>query len=143
MGAYTCLNSTTLACEDRIEIGEHCLFAWGSVVTDSIIPSAAASIGFRRGALFATAGDPRRRLRPMASICPVRIEDNVWVGFDSVICGGVTIGRGAIIGCKTVITEDVPPYAIVAGAPPAIVRYLAADDSPEAREEALRTLGLL
>ena len=79
----------------------------------------------------------------MASIRPVRIEDNVWVGFDSVICGGVTIGRGAIIGCKTVITEDVPPYAIVAGAPPAIVRYLAADDPPEVREEALRTLGLL
>jgi acetyltransferase-like isoleucine patch superfamily enzyme len=72
----------------------------------------------------------------------VCIEDNVWVGFDSVVMGGVTIGRGAIVGCKTVISEDIPPYAIVVGNPPRIIRFLEADDDEASRCAALEEFGL-
>ena len=39
------------------------------------------------------------------------------------IKGGVTIGDGAIIGARSVVTKDVPPYAIVAGVPAKIIKY--------------------
>lgn len=45
----------------------------------------------------------------------IYIEDDAWIGFNATILKGVTIGRGAIIGANTVITKDVPPYAVVVG----------------------------
>lgn len=43
------------------------------------------------------------------------IKDDVWIGYGSIILSGVTIGQGAIIGAGSVVTKDVPPYAIYAG----------------------------
>lgn len=43
------------------------------------------------------------------------IGDDVWIAMDAVIMPGVTIGDGAIVAAKSVVTHDVPPYAIVAG----------------------------
>ena len=137
VGDYTVLNGTYLVCNDRIRIGNHCLIAWGSVFTDTWGPIAQSPLEARRRALRAAAADPSRRLPPVAAPRPVTLEDNVWVGFDSVVLPGVTLGRGAIIGCKTVITADVPPYAVVVGDPPRIVRYLEPDDTDEARKRAL------
>ena len=59
-------------------------------------------------------------LRPQ----PVVIEDDVWVGFGSTILKGVTVGRGAIIGCNTLVTTDVEPFTLVAGNPMRVVRRL-------------------
>jgi maltose O-acetyltransferase len=50
-------------------------------------------------------------------MAPVVIEDDVWIGFNSSIMKGVTIGRGAIVGASSVITKDVSPYSIVVGNP--------------------------
>lgn len=138
VGAYTVLNGTYLVCHGRIEIGDHCLVAWGSVITDTWAGVADAPMRARRAALRQAAADPSRILPPVAAPRPVRLEDNVWVGFDSVVLPGVTLGRGSIVGCKTVVGEDVPPYAVVAGDPARIIRYLDADDTPEARALALR-----
>lgn len=48
---------------------------------------------------------------------PILIEDDVWIGFNSTILKGVTIGRGAVVGACSVVTKDVAPYAVVAGCP--------------------------
>lgn len=53
----------------------------------------------------------------------VRIGNDVWIGRDVLLMPGVTIGDGAIIGARTVVTKDVPPYAIVVGAPMRVIRY--------------------
>ncbi|WHI52436.1 CatB-related O-acetyltransferase [Microbulbifer sp. MLAF003] len=45
------------------------------------------------------------------------IEDDVWVGYGSVIMSGVRVGRGAIIAANSVVTKDVPPYEIYGGVP--------------------------
>ena len=45
------------------------------------------------------------------------IGNDVWIGYKAVIMPGVTIGDGAIIGTKSVVTKDVPPYSIVGGNP--------------------------
>lgn len=51
------------------------------------------------------------------------IGNDVWIGFNSTILKGVTIGDGAIIGANTVVTKDVPPFAVAVGNPPRIIKY--------------------
>ena len=53
---------------------------------------------------------------------PVVIEDDSDLGINSVILPGVTVGRGAIVGAGSVVTRNVPPYAIVAGVPARVRR---------------------
>ena len=54
---------------------------------------------------------------------PVIIEDDVWIGSNAVINPGVFIGRGAVVGAGSVVTKDVPPFAIVVGIPARILKY--------------------
>ena len=65
------------------------------------------------------------------------IGNDVWIGYEAVILAGVTIGDGAIIGSRAVVTKDVPPYTIVGGLPakPIRRRY---DEETAARLEKLR-----
>ena len=53
---------------------------------------------------------------------PVVIEDDTWIGCNVTILKGVRIGRGAIVGAGSVVTKDVPDYAIVGGNPAKIIR---------------------
>lgn len=55
---------------------------------------------------------------------PIIIRDRVWVGFDVVILKGVTIGEGAVIGARSVVTKDVEPYTVVAGNPAKVIKRL-------------------
>lgn len=50
------------------------------------------------------------------------IGNDVWIGYEAVILSGVTVGDGAIIGARAVVTKDVPPYAIVGGIPARCIR---------------------
>ena len=50
------------------------------------------------------------------------IDNDVWIGYEAVILSGVTIGDGAIIGTRAVVTKDVPPYTIVGGTPAKEIR---------------------
>lgn len=50
------------------------------------------------------------------------IGNDVWIGYEAVILSGVTIGDGAIIGTRAVVTKDVPPYTIVGGIPAKPIR---------------------
>ncbi|MFO1405034.1 MAG: CatB-related O-acetyltransferase [Azonexus sp.] len=53
----------------------------------------------------------------------VEIGNDVWVGRDALILAGVNIGDGAVIAARSVVTSDVPPYAIVGGTPAKVIRY--------------------
>lgn len=55
----------------------------------------------------------------------VVIEDGAWLGQNVVICPGVRIGRGAVVGANSVVIEDVPDYSLAVGAPARIVREFA------------------
>ncbi|AGM26092.1 acetyltransferase [Spiroplasma syrphidicola EA-1] len=51
------------------------------------------------------------------------IGNDVWIGYQATIMPGIKIGNGAVIGTKSVVTKNVPPYAIVAGNPAKIIKY--------------------
>jgi acetyltransferase-like isoleucine patch superfamily enzyme len=63
-----------------------------------------------------------------ASKGDVRIGNDVWIGMGALILSGVTIGDGAVIAARAVVSRDVPPYAIAAGNPARIVRMRFPDD---------------
>ena len=63
------------------------------------------------------------------------VEDDVWIAYGATILSGVHIGQGAVVAAGSVVTKDVPPYAIVAGVPAKVVRYRF---SPELIEELLK-----
>lgn len=54
---------------------------------------------------------------------PITVGDDVWIGFNSTILSGVTLGQGAIVAAGSMVTRDVPPYAIVGGNPARVLKY--------------------
>lgn len=56
------------------------------------------------------------------------IGNGVWIGVGSVIMRGVKVGDGAVIGANSVVTKNVPPYAIVVGTPARIIKYRFSDE---------------
>ena len=51
------------------------------------------------------------------------VGNDVWIGYEAVVMAGVTIGDGAIVASRAVVTRDVPPYAIVGGVPAKVIKY--------------------
>jgi acetyltransferase-like isoleucine patch superfamily enzyme len=131
IGEFNILNGCVFICNKKIKVGNHCMFAWGSVVTDSWNMRHFPTTGQRREIIIASANDNCRIMPSDYAPKPVIIEDNVWVGFDAVVLSGVRLGRSCIIGSKSVVAENVPPYAVVAGNPAKIIRYLQPDDTSE------------
>ena len=136
IGNFVVLQCTRIISNLSVTIKDHCMFSWGSVITDSWITDSTLSPAVRRWMLEKASRSSHRHLE-FVDPQPVVIEENVWVGFEAVILPGVKIGRGAVIGCKTIISEDVPPYAVVVGNPSKIVKYLDPNDSPEVKAQAV------
>lgn len=63
------------------------------------------------------------------------IGNDVWVGERAIILQGLSVGNGAVIGAGSVVTKDVPPYAIVAGCPAKVIRYRFDEDTISALEK--------
>ena len=59
------------------------------------------------------------------------VGNDVWIGFEAVIPAGVTIGDGAIVGARAVVTKDVPPYTIVGGVPARPIRKRFSEETIE------------
>jgi acetyltransferase-like isoleucine patch superfamily enzyme len=104
IGAGSFLNmGVMVAAMELVEIGEHCMFANGCLISD-------ANHRF---------DDPQKPVpwQGFTSKGPTRIGDNVWCGANVVVTSGVTIGERAVIGANSVVTSDIPPFTIAAGSP--------------------------
>ena len=122
IGSYTILNGINIISNELVKIGNHCMFSWGTVITDTIInPLSSAE---ERNALLSGLAHSSSRYIALGKPEPVIIADNVWVGFDSIIMPGVHIGEGSIIGCKTIVYKNVPSNVVFTGNPGKIVKYL-------------------
>jgi acetyltransferase-like isoleucine patch superfamily enzyme len=69
-----------------------------------------------------------------SAVSRTRIGNDVWIAYQATVLNGVTIGDGAVVATGSIVTRDVPPYAIVAGVPAKVIRFRFAD---EALREAL------
>ena len=58
----------------------------------------------------------------------VTVGNDVWLGGNTVVCPGVTIGDGCVIGAGSVVTKDIPPYSIAAGNPCRVIRTITDED---------------
>lgn len=54
---------------------------------------------------------------------PIIVEDEVWIGYGALILSGVTLGKGCIIAAGSVVTHDIPPYAIAGGNPAKVIKF--------------------
>lgn len=61
--------------------------------------------------------DAAQRSDGISTSKPIRLEDDVWIGANAVVCGGVTIGKGSVIGAGSVVTHDIPAGVVAAGVP--------------------------
>ena len=108
------------------KIGDYTLLSWNVVLMDSYRMSLdpevrkreleRAAMSGQRLPMFVDGDGPPAK--------PIRIGKNVWIGFDSIVLPGVTIGDGAIVGARSVVVEDVEPYTVVAGNPARLIRRL-------------------
>jgi acetyltransferase-like isoleucine patch superfamily enzyme len=114
IGAGTFLNlGVMVAAVELVEIGDHCMLANGSFVTD----------GNHRF------DDPDKPVpwQGFTTKGPTRIGANCWLGANVVVTGGVTIGERCVIGANSVVTRDIPAFSIAAGAPAAVLRSITYD----------------
>lgn len=65
----------------------------------------------------------------------VCVEDDVWLGYGSIILTGVTIGRGSVVAAGSVVTKSIPPYSIVGGVPARTMGHRFASDQAIAEHE--------
>ena len=109
IGSGTFLNlNVMVAAMELVEIGDHCMFANGCFITD-------ANHRF---------DDPEQPItwQGFSTKGPTRIGDNVWCGANVVITSGVSIGRRCVIGANSVVTTDIEPFSIAAGAPARVIK---------------------
>jgi len=122
LGDYVLVNGARFTCDAAIEVGDYCLISWNVVFMDTYRMPFDPD-GRQREIEQAIQRTPRRLLGE-AEAHPIRIGKNVWIGFDSCVLPGVMIGEGSIVGARSVVAEDVPPYTIVAGNPARVIRHL-------------------
>lgn len=72
--------------------------------------------------------DPKQRGEGISTSAPITLEEDVWIGANAVICGGVTIGRGSVIGAGSVVTRDIPAGVVAAGRPCRPIRPVTEQD---------------
>jgi acetyltransferase-like isoleucine patch superfamily enzyme len=126
VGDFALVVSAWIICDSEIEIGDYSLLSWNVVLMDSYRASfdpderkrelEQAALREPRLPMLINGNDRTTR--------PIRIGRNVWIGFDSCVMPGVTIGDGAIVGARSVVFENVAPYTVVAGNPARFIRQL-------------------
>lgn len=128
IGSRTFIGGGIFISVDEIEIGDDVMISWGCTVADNNSHSHIWSerkddvkdwkkgldenkVGFYKDWTNVRSGK-------------IKIKDKAWIGFNSIILKGVTIGEGAIVGAGSVVTKDVPDWTIVGGNPAKIIREI-------------------
>jgi acetyltransferase-like isoleucine patch superfamily enzyme len=126
IGERTFIGGGTFICIDEIEIGNDVMFSWGCTVVDNNAHSLNSSertkdvLDWKRGIEENKLGYYKDW--SLVKHGKITIKDKAWIGFNSIILKGVTIGEGAVVGAGSVVTKDVSDFTIVAGNPARVIK---------------------
>ena len=118
IGEQSGLTGTTIVAEHAVDIGARVSIGANVTIVDTDFHPLTPQL---------------RNNHPNAGIAiPVVLEDDVFVGMNSLILKGVHIGQGSVIGAGSVVTRDIPAGVVAAGNPARIIRYLDRERRPAA-----------
>lgn len=112
IGEGTRIHGSCLHSYASIEIGKRCLVA----ANCQIIDGSGHDLSF---------GDVENRINTKGDCHPIIIEDDVWIGANTIVLPGVRIGKGSVIGAGSIVTKDIPPMVVAAGNPAKVIRVAA------------------
>ena len=130
IGDRVYIGASTIICRNKITFGNDILVAWGVMFYDH--DSHSVDYKERQEDIKQVLKDFKQskgnylqnKNWEVVKSAPISIHDNVWIGMDALILKGVTIGEGAIVAARSVVTKDVPPFAVVAGNPAKVVKQM-------------------
>lgn len=125
IGARTFIGRSLIVSAESVSIGSDVLISWGCTITDH--DSHSTDFRLRRNDVVDWLSGNKDWTHVRRS--PVRICDKVWMGFNTIVLKGVTIGEGAVVAAGSVVTRDVPPWTMVAGNPARIVKEVPRPES--------------
>jgi acetyltransferase-like isoleucine patch superfamily enzyme len=117
IGDNTRINGASIHATESIIIGKNCLIAANVTIIDSDGHGIDSS--------------ERSLANPLSE--PVVIEDNAWIGMNSIILKGVRIGKNSIIGAGSVVTKHVPENCVAAGNPARVLRNMEQNEQSAVR----------
>ena len=115
-GTYGCITALFSNLNSKLLIGNYCSIAAEVVfIPESDHPTD----------LLSTYPWKAKYLGEMEAISrgDIIVDDDVWIGYRAIVLSGVHISQGAIVAAGSIVTKDVPPYAIVGGNPARLIRY--------------------
>jgi acetyltransferase-like isoleucine patch superfamily enzyme len=124
IGNNTFFGRSRIISASRIDIGSDVLVSWGCYIVDH--DSHPLSWELRRD-------DVRnwyvgKKVWDHVATAPVKIGDRAWIGFNTIVLKGVTIGDGSVIGAGSVVTRSIPANVVAAGNPARVIRTLSTND---------------
>jgi acetyltransferase-like isoleucine patch superfamily enzyme len=128
IGNNTFIGGGSFIAIDKISIGDDVLISWGCTFMDNNAHPIAWDLrkndvkDWKKGLEQNKTG----AYKDWSNVdsAPIVIKNKVWIGFNTIVLKGVTIGEGAIVGAGSVVTKDVPDWTIVGGNPAKIIRTI-------------------
>jgi acetyltransferase-like isoleucine patch superfamily enzyme len=124
IGENTFIGKSAFIVASGIDVGSDVLISWDVTIVDHD----SHALAFAHRATDVAGWREGRKDWSHVRQKPVRIADKAWIGFGAAILKGVTIGEGAIVAAKSVVTRDVAPWTVVGGNPARELRKLSAND---------------
>ena len=111
----------------NITVGDDCFVNFNCVMLDVVPITLGDRVQVASAVQFLAADHPLDAVERASGRefgRPITLEDDAWVGGGVVLCPGVTVGRGSIVGAGSVVTKDIPPGVVAVGNPCRVLRKL-------------------
>lgn len=121
LGDYVYMSSVTMRIDHNLKIGSHCLFAGNVKLWDTDNHPLSPKERHDQCEYIAHKGNIDSYLSQGGNII---IGNDVWIGMDTIVLGGVTIGNGSVIAAGSVVTKSIPENVLAGGVPAKVIRHL-------------------